>query len=52
MAGVRRLICPTLQQKYFYPKGWTAFADLPVGLLCRRHLSLQMQAKQCMRAAL
>jgi hypothetical protein len=25
MAGVKRLICPTLQRKYFYPKGWTGF---------------------------
>jgi hypothetical protein len=25
MAGVKLLICPTLQRKYFYPKGWTDF---------------------------
>ncbi len=34
--GVRRLICPTLQRKYFCVRVWTDFGDLPVVPICRR----------------
>jgi hypothetical protein len=49
MAGVLNLICPTRPAEYFCAEGWTDFGDLPVGLLCRRHLSLRAQENQGMR---
>jgi hypothetical protein len=32
---VKSVICPTPKAEYFCCKHWTAFADLPVVLLCR-----------------
>jgi len=33
--GFKSLICPTAKAEYFLLRGWTAFADLPVGSICR-----------------
>ena len=33
--GIKPVICPTTKAEYFCREHWTAFADLPVGLLCR-----------------
>jgi hypothetical protein len=40
------VICPTPEQKYFCAKGWTGFADLPVGLFCRRRRKQILLARE------
>jgi len=47
--GVKSLICPTAKAEYFRSEHWTAFADLPVVLLCRiwrGRILLARKAKQ------